>query len=164
MITREEAIARWTWVTLNVQGGNPIEATVRFTRITGEESVHTFTFADQTTLDNEGETRYRNKAFNLEIAWSPVNRFAQEFHDDGADDYIRYIIQASRDTANIAQANVETYLNQQYPDCLYRPDRFIIRMRQYVGDEMNKPTLMPWDTKEGLRTHVQDNLFEGIDG
>ena len=150
MITREEAIARWHWTTLSTQGNNPIEATVQFTRITGEISTHTFTFADQTTLDNEGETRYRNKAFNLELAWSPVNRFAQEFHDEDADNYIRYIIQASRDTTNIAHANVETYLNQQYPDCLYRPDRFIMRMRQYMSDELNKLTLMPWDTKEGL--------------
>ena len=158
MITREQAIARWNWQVIKITGTGPIDVLVSFIRITGETHNHTFAFASEQQLEEQGEERFRNKAWNHELSWSEINRF-----DLGEDSYdIKMAVMGEiRKSENVSLSTMENKMDSQYPDSLFRPERFVMRMREQLSNWQNLGYVMTFDQ---LKVHINNNVFEGLDG
>lgn len=158
MITKEQAIARWSWQIIKITGTGPINVIVVFTRITGEITQTTFSFLNHQQLDEEGEERFRNKAWNRELSWSELNNF-----DLGEDSQaIKLAVMSTvRGNDKISLSTMENQMDAQYPDTIFRPERFIMRMRMALSDWMNLGYTMTFNE---LKDHITNNVFEGLDG
>ena len=146
----------WTYEVLRTQAKNDkVVTTVRFTRTTGEERTHCFTFDSIAQRDAEGAERANKKCFRLESGYSTLNRFVIEID---ATNPLRGLLAEIKADPDMTVGEATTWFDTQYPSSPVEASYFLTKLRENISEIIGHvPT---WAE---FRTYVINNIFENVD-